>query len=153
MASRMFVEKSIQVNKPQQKIFDFLKYCKNQEQFSVWNMADPQKKTSTVGTDGAVGFVYSWDSKDKSVGAGSQEIKKLEAPSLIEYELRFERPMKNIASSEIELTSLSNTQTTITWRFSGPTKFPMSLFKGIFQKMLGKDLAKSLDNLKQLLEK
>ncbi|MGG9972030.1 SRPBCC family protein [Ferruginibacter sp. SUN002] len=153
MAKEMIIEKSIVINKPQQEVFQFLKFIRNQDSFSVWNMKDPNKKTSSEGTDGSVGFIYSWDSKDKSVGAGSQQITKIIDGSRIEYELIFLRPMKNTGTSKFIIEPLDDNQTKVIWDFRGPTKFPMSLFKGIFQKMLGKDILQSLENLKTHLEK
>jgi hypothetical protein len=153
MPTKLFVEKSIEINRLKQELYDFLKLCKNQDHFSVWNMADPGKSTSFSGEDGTEGFVYSWDSTVKNVGAGSQEISKLVEGESIEFALRFEKPMKNTGTSTFILTETGPSLTNVIWNFSGPTKFPMSLFKGMFQKMLGKDLAKSLDNLKLLMEK
>ena len=153
MAKEMIVEKSIVIGKSNQEVFNFLKITKNQETFSVWNMKDPSKKTTSVGTDGTVGFTYSWDSKDKSVGAGSQKITNLEDGKKIAYELNFERPMKNTGTSGFIIESLGSNESKVTWEFRGPTKFPMSLFAGLFKKMLGKDMAQSLDNLKGRLEK
>ena len=152
MGKEMLIEKSIIIDRPQNEVFNYLKYTKNQNQFSVWNMKDPNQKVSEKGTDGTVGFVYSWDSQNKNVGAGSQEIKKLVENETIEYELRFERPMKNIAKSKFVISEISGSQTQVTWDFRGPTKFPMSLFSGIFKKMLGKDISTSLENLKKKLE-
>ena len=114
-------------------------------------MADPNQKVSTQGNDGTIGFIYSWDSQNKNVGAGSQEIVELIEGEKIVYKLRFERPMKNVADSQFLLEEISPTQTKVTWDFRGPTKFPMSLFTGFFAKMLGKDLQKSLENLKAKL--
>jgi uncharacterized protein YndB with AHSA1/START domain len=153
MAAELLVEKSVEIKRPKQELYDFLKICKNQDQFSVWNMADPSQKTSYQGVDGTEGFVYSWDSAVKNVGAGSQEISKLVEGECIEFALRFEKPMKNTGKSTFILAAINPSLTKVTWNFSGPTKFPMSLFKGMFQKMLGKDLAKSLENLKLLMEK
>ncbi|MEZ5012703.1 MAG: SRPBCC family protein [Chitinophagales bacterium] len=152
MPKGLYIEKSVEIARSKSEVYNYLKYCRNQDQFSVWNMADPEKKTNYTGTDGEVGFVYSWDSTNKNVGAGSQEIKKMNPDERIEYELRFERPMKNVGVSVFTLAE-AGSGTKVTWNFSGPTKFPMSLFKGMFQKMLGKDIAKSLDNLKTVLEK
>lgn len=152
MAKDMIIEKSVIIDKPKSEVFDFLKFIRNQNQFSVWNMKDPNQQTTEQGTDGTVGYIYTWDSKDKNVGAGAQEIKAIEEGEKIEYELRFERPMKNTAQSKISLESISENQTKVTWDFRGPTKFPMSLFKGLIAKMLGKDIAKSLENLKGKLE-
>lgn len=152
MAKEMIIEKSIVINQPVQAVYDYLKITRNQESFSVWNMKDPNKATTGTGTDGTEGFLYAWDSKDKSVGAGSQRITKLVEGQRIEYALVFERPMKNTGTSGFTLETAGPDQTRVTWDFRGPTKFPMSLFAGLFKKMLGKDIAQSLDNLKKKLE-
>ena len=148
----MIVEKSITIDKNRQVVFEYLKICRNQEHFSVWNMKDPNKKTASEGTDGTVGFKYSWDSKDNSVGAGSQTIAEIIEGESIAYDLAFERPMKNTGSSTFTIESVSAETTKVYWSFRGPTKFPMSLFVGFFKKMLGKDMAISLENLKKNLE-
>jgi hypothetical protein len=148
MGKEMIVEKSITIDKPSQDVFNFLKFTKNQETFSVWNLKDPAKETTSNGVDGTEGFTYSWNSKNKSVGAGSQKITKLIDGQRIEYELKFERPMKNTGTSKYIIESLAPNQTKVIWEFRGPTKFPMSLFTGAIKKMLGKDIAQSLENLK-----
>lgn len=153
MAKEMTIENSVVVNKPVSQVYEYLRMVKNQENFSVWNMADPNKKTVGNGTDGSEGFVYSWDSQIKNVGAGSQEIKKLVQDKSIDYEIRFERPMQNIAFSSFNLVSAGDGQTRVTWDFRSPTKFPMSLFSWIFKRMLSKNMSESLANLKAILDK
>jgi len=153
MAKDMVIEKNISINKNINDVFNFLKETKNQDNFSVWNMKDPNMKREYSGTDGTKGFIYSWDSKDKNVDAGSQEIKNISEGNRIDYELRFTRPMQNIATSSFILTEVSDSNTSVTWTFQSPTKFPMSLFSPIFKNMLGKQLNQSLQNLKALLEK
>ena len=153
MAKEMMIEKNISINKNISEVFNFLKQTKNQDQFSVWNMKDPNMKKNYSGTDGTKGFVYSWDSKDKNVGAGSQEITNISEGSRIDYELRFIRPMQNTAVSSFILNKTSENNTLVIWTFRCPTKFPMSLFTPIFKNMLGKQLNTGLKNLKELLEK
>ena len=116
-------------------------------------MKDPAMKKTYSGTDGTKGFIYSWDSTDKNVGAGAQEITGITDNSRIDYELRFERPMKNTAKSGFIVNKINDDATTVTWNFISPTKFPFSLFAPIFKKMLGKQIESSLQNLKGLLEK
>lgn len=152
MAKDMIVEKSVIINQPKQMVFDYLKYSKNMNNYSVWNMADPNQKTESTGTDGTIGFIYKWDSKMKNVGAGEQEIVNIIQGEQIEYELRFERPMKNIGYSKFLLSETGDNQTMVIWDFRGPTKFPMSLFTGFFRKILGKDISLSLQNLKTILD-
>lgn len=154
MAKEMTIEKNVTIAKDISTVFDFLKETKNQDKFSVWNMKDPDMKKTYSGTDGTAGFIYSWDSKDKSVGAGSQEIIRIAPEKMIEYEMRFVRPMKNVASATFLLTNVvGEAATLVSWTFKSPTKFPMSLFSPIFKNILGKQLQQSLDNLKLLLEK
>lgn len=153
MGKDIFVERTITINKPKSEVFSFLKLVGNQEKFSVWNLTDSNKKTTFEGTDGTVGFIYSWDSPMKNVGAGSQEIKEIIENENIKYEIRFERPMKNIGYSQFIIKSKTEHQTAVIWEFRGPTKFPMSLLRGMFQKMLGRDIEQSLNNLKGILEK
>ena len=63
----MHIQKSVVISKPKREVFEYLKHIRNQDNFSVWNMKDPNQKVETRGTDGTVGFIYSWDSNDKSI--------------------------------------------------------------------------------------
>ena len=79
------VSRSITVNKPVTEVFDYLKYIKNQDEWSPWKKKDPDMKQEFTGTDATVGFVSRWEG-NKDVGTGEQEIikiieiKKLESP-------------------------------------------------------------------------
>ena len=152
MAKEMLIEKNVSVNKNINEVFNFLKETRNQDKFSVWNMKDPTMKKTYSGIDGTKGFIYSWDSTNKNVGAGSQEIVNISEGSRIDYELRFTRPMQNIGSSAFVINKINEANTSVTWKFQSPTKFPMSLFAPIFKNLLGKQIGQSLQTLKVLLE-
>ena len=152
MAKEMFIEKSVVINKDVHEVFSFLQVTKNQDKFSVWNMKDPTMKKTYTGIDGTKGFKYAWDSKDKNTGAGEQEITGIEEDTLIRYHITFDRPMKNEATTEFRIDKVRENQTSVTWAFASPTKFPMSLLTFLFKGMLGKQIEKSLGNLKTLLE-
>ena len=153
MGKEMKIERSITIDRPVNQVFEYVKMTKNQDNFSTWNMTDPGMQKEYHGTDGQVGFIYKWDSAtNKNVGAGEQEITKIDEGKSIEYELRFSRPMKNVANSSFFLESSAPDRTVVKWLFWGPTKFPMTLMKPIFQNMLGKDLEKGLISLKKVLE-
>jgi hypothetical protein len=149
----MKIEKAIDINKSSKLVYEYLKMTKNQDNFSVWNMADPDMKKKYNGSDGTIGFIYSWDSTNKNVGAGEQEITSIDEGKSIEYAIRFFRPMQNTAKSDFKIISKGEEISTVEWIFDSPSKFPMSLFSPIFKKMLGKDLEKGLINLKNILEK
>jgi hypothetical protein len=91
----MKIEKSIDIRRKGSEVFNYLKFTKNQVNFSVWNMADPGMKKVFHGTDGTEGFVYTWSSANKNVGAGEQETKAIVDGKSIEFEVRFFSPMKN----------------------------------------------------------
>jgi hypothetical protein len=149
----MMIDKSIEINTSSDLVFDYLKITKNQDNFSVWNMADPTMKKRYLGNDGIIGFIYSWDSTMKNVGAGEQEITGIEEGRSIEYSVKFTRPMQNTAKIKFQITRGAENRTIVAWIFDSPSKFPMSLLSPIFKKMLGKDLEKGLINLKAILEK
>ncbi len=152
--SEMVIEKTINIQKPVQEVYDYVRHIKNHDHFSTWNMMDPEMHKEYRGTDGQVGFVYIWDSKKfKNVGAGEQETKILEPNKRIEYEIRFLRPMQSLAKGKFIFNRISENETTVQWGFYSPNKFPMRLMSPIFKKVLGNALVKGLMNLKVLMEK
>ncbi|HLA56431.1 MAG TPA: SRPBCC family protein [Flavobacterium sp.] len=146
------VQRSIVIDKPVETVFNYVKYIKNQNYYSKWNMSDPNKKTTETGNDGEVGFIYTWDSDRKNTGAGAQEIVRMAENDRIGMELRFERPFKNTGHSYM-ITEPSGSSTKVIWGFNGKNKYPMNLMNLMIDGMLGKDMDESLHNLKNILEK
>ncbi|TGD58830.1 SRPBCC family protein [Flavobacterium humi] len=149
------IEREIVINQPKDSVFKFLKFVKNQDQFSVWNKLDPNMKKTYTGTDGTVGFIYAWESQNKNVGSGEQEIKKITEGEKIDLELRFKVPMESKNNAYLVTEAVSPTQTKVKWGFAGEMPYPwnvMAPFMGM-DEMIGKDLQGGLDNLKVILEK
>lgn len=140
-------ERQITINKPRQEVFDYLKYVKNQDNFGVWQKADPEMKTSSEGTDGQVGFKHSWDGK--KVGKGSQTITKIVDGERIETELDF--GFGDPATAFFIVKDAGTGQTSVTWGISGRSPWPFNLMGLFFD--VGKDFEKGLQNLKNVLEK
>ncbi len=150
----MNIERSITINKPKQQVFDFIRYVKNHDSFSVWAKMDPDMKKEYRGIDGQVGFVFAWESfKKKNVGTGEQEIKKIEEGINIEHELRFLKPMQSTAKAKFITELISENQTKVLWGFYSTMKFPMNVMKPLVRNMLGKNLETGLADLKTVLEK
>jgi hypothetical protein len=149
------IEKMAIINRTKKTVFDYIRLLKNQDNFSVWANMDPQMKKYYRGTDGNPGFVSGWESTNKKVGKGEQEIKKVTDGKKIDYEIRFVEPFAGIAQASMETDSVSPDQTRVTWQFDSRMNYPMNLMLLFMNmdKMVGKDLAKGLDNLKQVLEK
>jgi uncharacterized protein YndB with AHSA1/START domain len=149
------VEREITINKPKQEVFDFIKYVKNQDQYSVWNNIDPAMKKSYTGADGTVGFIYAWDSTNKHAGKGEQEIIKITDGERIEMKLRFKEPFEAEDNAYMATEPLGADKTKVKWGFTGKMAWPMNLMLLCMnmEDMIGKDLQGGLEKLKVVLEK
>lgn len=146
------IHRDIIINAPQQKVYDYLKQLKNQDNFNKWVMVDPTMKRDFKGTDGTVGFIYGWNG-NKKAGEGEQEIKALEEGKRIETEIRFIRPFAGVSYANTVITGISADQTKVTWSNKSVMNYPMNLLLSMIEKMLAKDMDISLLNLKKILEK
>ncbi|MGZ3902827.1 MAG: SRPBCC family protein [Bacteroidia bacterium] len=146
-----FIERTITLNAPNDKVFAYLKLQKNQEQFNKWVMVDPQMKREFKGTDGTVGFKFAWDG-NKHAGQGELEIKKMIEGKHFETEVRFVRPMPGIAKVKWSMEPVGN-QTKITWSNASKLKYPVNIMVPMVEKLMGRDMDISLQNLKNILEK
>ena len=140
------------IEKPNLEVFDFVKHLKNQEKYSVWVMADPNVKLDYNGIDGTVGFISSWSSENKNVGVGAQEIKAIKEGERCHVELRFEKPFKATNQAYTTTTPIDGKHTKVSTVFSGSNPYPMNLMSFMIRKMLLKDMNKSMENLKSILE-
>lgn len=147
-----YVKREIIINAPLQKVFDYVKMLKNQEQFNKGAMADSDRKKEFKGTDGTVGFIYAW-SGNKEAGEGEKEIKNIVEGKRIEMEIRFAKPMAATGYIIMETEFLSGNQTKVSWSNSGKLKYPINIMVPMVEKMLPKDMNLSLLNLKTILEK
>lgn len=138
----------IVINKPKQEVFDYIKYVKNQDNFGVWQLSDPDMKTTSEGEDGTVGFKYSWDSKE--LGKGAQVITNIIENERMESDMFFydfdDTPSKAFFTVEEK----SPNETIVKWGVSWDTPYPWNLMS-LFYNM-DKDFNKGLEKLKEILE-
>lgn len=146
------IQRELVINRSSDTIYDYIKHIKNQENYSKWVMTDPNMHKTYTGTDGTVGFIYAWNSQNKSAGKGEQEITALEPGKSIRIEIRFEKPFKGVGFTQQILDAASTSQTKITWSMHGKSVYPMNITNLFIDKILGSDIEKSLINLKRILE-
>jgi hypothetical protein len=148
------IEREVTINKPKQEVFDYVKYLKNQNKFSVWAKIDPAMKTEFTGEDASIGFVSAWDSENPKAGKGEQKIIKIDKGERIDYEIHFIKPFDAINYAYMAFESPSISTTTVKWGFNGKMKYPMNLMMLYMnmEKMLAPDLQNGLNNLKTILE-
>jgi hypothetical protein len=147
-----YVKREIIINAPRQKVFDYIKLLKNQDEFNEGAMADSDRKKEFKGTDGTVGYIYAW-SGNKNAGEGEKEIKNIIEGKRIETEIRFVKPMAVTASIIMETESLPGDQTKVSWSNAGTLKYPINLLIPVMEKSVAKQMDGSLLNLKKILEK
>ena len=153
MKKEHYVKRDVIINAPLQKVFDFLKLLKNQDQFNKWATADnANRKEEFKGTDGTVGFIYSW-SGNKSAGQGEKEIKSIVEGKRIETEIRFIKPMRVSSAAIFETEPMADNQTKVTLINTGKLNYPLNLMIPMAERRFPKDMDESLAALKNLLEK
>lgn len=148
------IVREVIIDRPHQEVYDYAKYLKNHDNFSKWSSMDPNMKKEYKGTDGTVGFISSWESDNKNVGKGEQEIIAIDEGKRIDYQLRFFEPFESSDKAYMTFEPINANQTKVQWAFDGHMDFPMNtmmLFMDM-EKMIGDDFEAGLDNLKKILE-
>ena len=148
------VNRSIDINKSLPEVFEYLKYIKNQNDWSPWKKKDPNMKQEFVGTDGEVGFLSKWEG-NKDVGTGEQEILRIVENEVIESQLRFFTPFKSQSNAYLKVEDAGKNRTQVIWGFSGKNPIPFNIFMLFYnmEKAVGKDFEEGLASLKIILEK
>lgn len=146
------VSQSIVIYRPQADVFTYVKMIDNQKYYSIWIMEDPKSLMTSKGLDGEVGYISAWDSKNKNVGKGEQEIMKL-TNERIDVDLRFVRPFKSEAKASTTCKSIDPNKTEVINEFYGHSSYPMNLMTVFMKGMLRDAMRKNLNNLKGILEK
>jgi hypothetical protein len=148
------VERRVAINRPADSVFTYVKYLKNQNDYSKWAGMDPEMKKDFRGTDAQPGFVSAWTSEKDDVGCGEQTIKSInEAERRVEYELHFKEPMDVKSDAWMQVEDKAG-KSEVVWGFHGRMPYPFNLMLPLFgmEKSIGADLDEGLQNLKGRLE-
>lgn len=153
MPNKYAIISSIEIDRSTADVFNYIKYLKNQENYSKWVMADPNIKLVYTGIDGTVGFKAAWTSEMKNVGVGEQEITEINEGVGYHATIRFEKPFKGESFATATVETVSNNKTKLTTVFNTSTPFPMNVLAPLLKKMLVKDMDENAAKLKSILEK
>jgi hypothetical protein len=151
MKKEHYVKCEIIINAPLQKVFNYIKLLKNQDEFNTHAMVSPDRKREFKGIDGTIGYIYSWTG-DKNAGIGEKEIINIIDGKRIEAEIRFTKPMVANATITMETEFLSENKTKLTWSNAGILKYPINIMIPIMENSVAKGMKISLINLKSILE-
>jgi uncharacterized protein YndB with AHSA1/START domain len=146
------IESSVVINKPVNQVFAYLKFMENGKKWQPWEKLDPNASGELKGVDGRVGAVASWSGNSK-VGVGEQEIKNIVKNERIDFELRFQKPMKTTNQAYFITESVDKNSTKVIWGMTGRTPYPFNLVCFYMRDKVTKQFADGLVDLKNVLEK
>jgi hypothetical protein len=147
------VAREVSINKTADSVYNYIRYLRNQNDYSKWARMDPNMKKDFKGTDATPGFVSSWEGND-DVGKGEQTIKTIDdASRTVTYDLHFIKPFESHSDATMAVEP-QGAASKVRWSFHGRMPYPMNLMSLFMSmdKMVGNDLQTGLDNLKQRME-
>lgn len=145
------VERSVQIEAPAQRIYDYVVEPRKWQEWSVWARRDPEMRIVYSGPPFGMGARWSWESKTE--GSGSMELTRVDPDHRVEYALAF--PAFNLRSAGAITLEPSGGGTRVTWTNGGdvggnPFKHYLA---AAMDHMVGPDFEQGLANLKVLAEK
>jgi len=151
--TRWSYEKSVLINAPLDKVWSNVNTLHACNKWNPWVEKDENIILKYSGTDGTPGASFSWNSEDKSVGAGSQTLTKIVSNSEVDSRLEFIRPFKGKGDAYLMLT-VERAVTRVSWGIESSTPYPMNIVKlfGVIEKNMNRDFTQGLNKLKGLCE-
>lgn len=138
MPSKYIVERSIDINKPIELVFEHVVDLNHFEEWSPWNKTEP---SAYLGVEGeGIGQVSRWDGD--TVGKGSLTVTKILDNELVEQKLIFEAPMAGEANIAFTFKENEDGSIKVTWSTEGKLGYPVARF---FKSMIESELVKSFD--------
>ena len=146
------IEEEITIAQPKEKVFEFLKYIKNHQQFGEWDKIDPEQERYYEGEDGTVGFLYGWKSDHEKVGHGELEISKITEDERLDFDLRFTKPFEANDTGYFSTESDKEQNTVVKWGYVGQLPYFILWFTPT-EEEIKTGFQKGLIDLKKILEK
>ncbi len=142
------VERSLVMSAPSEAIYKEISTVKEWQKWSAWARLDTSMKLTYFGPETGAGAGYTWDSKNKKVGAGKMTLGSC-TPDSISTMMDFGE--KGSPSAVFKL-SKEGTGTKVTWTMKMEMGYnPIAKIFGMFMdKMIGPDFEKGLHNLDSL---
>ena len=144
------VARSITIRAPVAEVFPLVNDLRRHS-WSPWVQIDPNAKFSYSGPDAGTGQKVNWQSENKNVGTGSQQIVESIPNERIETALDF--GPQGTATAGFDFAS-EGQSTRVTWRFKTDAgNNPIMRWMGLmFDSWIGTEYEKGLANLKAEVE-
>jgi Polyketide cyclase / dehydrase and lipid transport len=146
------IKRAQSIQAPADRIFPLIDDFHKWISWSPYEKLDPTMKKTFSGAPSGKGAVYNWAGNSKA-GEGRMEIVEAAAPSRVRIKLDFLKPFEGHNTAEFTLEA-NGPATNVTWAMYGPVPFTMKVMSIFFSmdKMLGKEFAAGLANLKAIAE-
>jgi effector-binding domain-containing protein len=155
MASSYTASSSIVIESNSYNVFPYFADLKKWEKWSPWREKDTTTQYNYSENTFGAGSTMSWDSKNEELGTGTITTVQFKKFHHINYKLDFVKPFKSTSGGQFIVEKLNEKQVKVTWTNTGKLGYPMSRWFNTFmsfKKMLEKDFAHGLSNLKKLVE-
>ncbi len=145
------IQRTTRIQAPPARIFALIDDFHRWPAWSPYEKLDPDMRHTFGGPAQGVGTEYRWEGNGK-VGSGRMQIASA-TPDHITIDLYFTKPMKAHNVAEFSLRPDGDT-TDVTWAMHGPVPFVGKIMSVFFSmdKMIGKEFATGLSNLKAVAE-
>ena len=145
------VARSITIDAPPEEVFPHVNSLKAFNDWSPWTGRDPNMVPEFSGPDEGVGAVMAWESKQRDVGSGRQEITASVPDERVETALDFGE--MGTAEAAFVLVPVDD-GTEVTWSFTGDMgSNPVGRWMGLMMdSWVGGDYETGLANLKARVE-
>lgn len=152
LPSKTRVEKTIEINRSTETVYKVINSMGDFNQWSPWKIENPNVTYQVSEPSSGVGSTITWSGKE-NVEKGSLKITKNAVNSSVEQELIFGKS-NNHAASKMELTSLTETITKVSWVLElDAGKSVLKRYSGLVaDDILVPDLSKGLNKLKEYVE-
>ncbi len=145
------VERTAVIKAPPEKVYAIVSSMKRFNEWSPWFGLDPKTEYSFEGPEQGSGQKMMWKSSDPNVGNGSQTITEAVANQKVVTALDF-GPMGK-AEASLDLSPVDG-GTLVKWGFRSEVNGIMERWMSLmFDKWIGADYVKGLEQLKALVEK
>lgn len=142
---KVSVRKSIVIDAPLEKVYEFVRNFKEWPAWSPWLITDPECKVSYADDGGQ----YTWEGD--VVGAGEMSILSEEKPNEIVYQLTFLKPFKSQAGVAMNF-ALKGGGIEVAWSMDSKLPFFLFFMRPMMTAIIGMDYERGLRMLKELLE-
>lgn len=147
-------DKKISINTETSEVFNYLKFLKNQTDFNHWYLENGDFKNKFSGEDGTIASTFRWESENRYLRSGTQTIKKMVYPELIQMDIAIDKPYNITATQSFQLIQ-ENGKTSLTFKIDIRFPFPYNIviLSDDFEKNLNKSIEITLRNIRKAVEK